>query len=186
MSMYSFLRFFKQPKAKSRPISSRPRRTILRLEELEARETPAAPTISAIGKQFENMNTPLAIPFTVAETGFPSANIMAFASSSNTTVIPNAGLAVTPPVPTDGHRTLTITPANNQTGVSTVTVIALGQTDSSNEDVPVGGGAKQSGSVQIGGEDRDLEACGNFRQCAGLGGDNARGTAGGTGRMRWR
>ena len=62
---------------------------------------------------------PLASQFTVAETGLNPAKITATATSNNQTILPNGGLVVTPVQPTNGSRTLTITPANNQTGVAT-------------------------------------------------------------------
>jgi hypothetical protein len=98
----------------------RPRRHVLRLERLEGRELlSVAPTISAIGKQFDKENTPLAVAFTVADPVDPASALSITATSSNTTIIPNSGLSI---LGSDASRTLVIVPVSNQVGEADITL----------------------------------------------------------------
>jgi hypothetical protein len=83
------------------------------------------PTISPIGTQEILINsTGNQINFTVADSETAARFILVSATSDNQSVIPNAGLVITPPVPTNGNRTLSITPAAGQTGSARITIRA--------------------------------------------------------------
>jgi hypothetical protein len=90
------------------------------LESLEGREVPAVlPTLSPIGRQFDRANTPLAVNFTVADRTFPASTLTVTATSGNTAVVPNSGLTV---LGASTNRTLVISPAAGQVGVTSVTL----------------------------------------------------------------
>jgi hypothetical protein len=96
------------------------RRLRLELTPLEDRNVPAAaPTISPIGKQFDQVNTVLAVSFTVSERGLPPSTLVVTATSGNTAVVPDAGLKV---LGDTSRRTLMITPAGNQAGEADITL----------------------------------------------------------------
>jgi len=78
------------------------------------------PTITQISNQTtpENRPTP-AIAFTISDPDTPIANLRVFATSSNPTLIPVANIVFTGE---STNRTVTITPAKDQTGTATITV----------------------------------------------------------------
>jgi gliding motility-associated-like protein len=78
------------------------------------------PTITAIGAQTinEDTSTP-ALPFTIGDPDTPLADLEVTATSSNKTLIPDANVEL---FGTGISRTVTVTPASNQTGVSTITL----------------------------------------------------------------
>ena len=79
-----------------------------------------APTISNIANQSTNEDTAsAAIGFTVNDAQTPNSLVVT-ATSSNTTLVPNAG--ITFPDNTGTTRSLVATPAANQNGTSTITV----------------------------------------------------------------
>lgn len=79
-----------------------------------------APTISNIADQSVPSGTASgAIAFTVADAEQSLASLTVTASSSNTTLIPNAALMLGG---SGGARTITITPASGQQGTATITV----------------------------------------------------------------
>jgi hypothetical protein len=79
-----------------------------------------APTISAVADQHLAPNTATpALPFTVADSGTPAANLTVTAVSSNLTLVPNSGVVLGG---SGASRTVTVTPAANQTGIATITL----------------------------------------------------------------
>lgn len=79
-----------------------------------------SPTISAIAATSTSINTPSApISFTVGDTETSAGSLVVTAASSNTSLVPLSGLALGG---TGASRTVTITPAANQIGTSTITV----------------------------------------------------------------
>src|SRR5436190_2128148 len=82
--------------------------------------TTAGTTISDIPDQATLVNTPTsAIPFTVADVDTPLNNLILSGSSNNTTLVPNANIVFGG---SGANRTVTVTPAANQTGTATITV----------------------------------------------------------------
>ena len=80
----------------------------------------APPTISAIANVAVNANTATgAIAFTVSDPESPAASLTVSATSSNTTLVPNANIAIGG---SGSSRTVTVTPAFNQIGTTTITV----------------------------------------------------------------
>jgi len=80
----------------------------------------SAPTITAIGDQTTSEDTAVTgITFTVGDTETPLAELAVTATSSNTTLIPNNAIAITG---SGADRTITVTPAANQSGTATITV----------------------------------------------------------------
>ena len=76
------------------------------------------PSISDILNQSTNENTVANVGFNIGDdTGALIASVTA--TSSNTTLVPNANLVITG---SNGSRNLQITPATNQTGTTTITV----------------------------------------------------------------
>ena len=80
---------------------------------------PAPPTIGSIAAQSTPEDTPLAVPFTLGDPDTPLANLGVQVSASNPALLPAGGLVLSG---TGASRTLTITPAGNQSGGSTVTI----------------------------------------------------------------
>ena len=79
-----------------------------------------APTISAIGNQATNLDTPTgAIGFTIGDAESAAASLSVSASSSNTTLVPNANIVFGG---SGASRTVTVTPAAGQSGTATITV----------------------------------------------------------------
>lgn len=79
-----------------------------------------APTISSIPAQTTQSNKATApISFTIADAETAAGNLTVVAASSNTALVPNANIVLGG---TGGNRTITIIPASNQTGTTTITV----------------------------------------------------------------
>ena len=88
----------------------------------------AAPTISNIPDQVTSVNTPTsAIPFTVGDADTALNTLQITGSSSNTALIPNGNIVFGG---SGANRTVTLTPAANQTGSSTITVTVSDGTNS--------------------------------------------------------
>lgn len=78
------------------------------------------PTISDIANQSVSMNTATAaLAFTIGDVETTAASLTVTATSSNTTLVPNANLVFGG---SGASRTLTATPATNQSGTTTITV----------------------------------------------------------------
>jgi surface-anchored protein len=77
------------------------------------------PTISDVPDQSTNEDTPTTVSFTVNDAQTPAADLVVTATSSNTTLVPNANLALGG---SGANRTLTITPAANLFGTTTITL----------------------------------------------------------------
>ncbi len=78
------------------------------------------PAISAIAPQTINQNSATAaIPFTIADAETPAASLAVTATSSNPTLVPNAGIVLGG---SGAARSVTVTPASNRSGVATITV----------------------------------------------------------------
>jgi hypothetical protein len=77
------------------------------------------PTIADIPDQQIPAGTSLPIPVTIGDVETAPASLVVTATSSNQTLVPNAGLVVSPG---GTSRTLTLTPAANQGGAATITV----------------------------------------------------------------
>lgn len=78
-----------------------------------------APTISNIVDHSTLQNTPLTFSFTIDDSETYPINLVVTAISSNTTVVPNTNISL------GGDRTsrsITITPATNQTGTTVITI----------------------------------------------------------------
>ncbi|HEU0012010.1 MAG TPA: tandem-95 repeat protein [Verrucomicrobiae bacterium] len=82
--------------------------------------TNTLPTISIITNQITAEDTPTAaIPFTIRDAETPAANLTLSATSSNLTLLPNANITL---VDAGTNRTITLTPAPNQSGDAAVTL----------------------------------------------------------------
>ena len=78
------------------------------------------PTITAIGDQTVNEDTPTSpLSFTLTDIETPLTALTVTGSSDNTTLVPVANIVF---AGTGGTRTVTVTPAANQTGVANVTL----------------------------------------------------------------
>ena len=78
------------------------------------------PTITAIANRSTTVGTSTGpIAFTIGDAEEVATNLGVSASSSNTTLVPNANIAIGGTAP---NQTVTITPAAAQTGTSTITV----------------------------------------------------------------
>ena len=78
------------------------------------------PTISDVGDQSIDENTSTtAIPFTVGDVETASASLILTATTSNTTLVPNSNIVLGG---SDANRTVIITPAADQTGLTTITL----------------------------------------------------------------
>jgi hypothetical protein len=78
------------------------------------------PTISDIANQTTNEDIATgAISFTVGDVETPAASLSLSGSSSNTTLVPNANIVFGG---SNGSRTVTVTPAANQSGSATITI----------------------------------------------------------------
>lgn len=78
------------------------------------------PTISKMIDRVVNKNTATpAIPFTVGDTDTPLGSLTVSATSSNTLVVPTSGIVFGG---SGANRTVTITPATGQSGVSEITI----------------------------------------------------------------
>ncbi len=79
-----------------------------------------APTITSISNQSTTQNTATsAIAFTIGDAETAAASLTLSGTSSNTTLVPNASIVFGG---SGADRTVTVTPATNQTGTSTITV----------------------------------------------------------------
>jgi hypothetical protein len=79
-----------------------------------------APTISNITDHTTNEDTATgAIAFTVGDAGTPTGSLTVSGTSANTALVPNGNIAFGG---SGTNRTLTVTPAANQTGTATITV----------------------------------------------------------------
>ena len=79
-----------------------------------------APVVSTIASQVTSEDTPTgAISFTVGDVETAASDLVVTASSSNLSLVPDAGLALGG---TGSNRNLTVTPAANQSGSATITV----------------------------------------------------------------
>jgi hypothetical protein len=79
------------------------------------------PTISSIANSMTAKNTPITIPFTVSDAESGASAVTVSGASSNTALVPNSNLSF---AGSGATRTLTITPAANQVGSTTITVTA--------------------------------------------------------------
>ena len=77
------------------------------------------PSLSAISAQSTNEDTAAAIAFTVSDIETPASALVVTALSSNTTLIPLANIVLSG---TGSNRSLSITPAANRSGTSTITL----------------------------------------------------------------
>jgi hypothetical protein len=89
----------------------------------------APPTISPLSAKTTPINTPIAVNFTVADAEDGPSGVTVSASSSNTTLVPNAKLVLSG---TGASRTLTITPALNLSGTLLITITASDGAGSTN------------------------------------------------------
>jgi large repetitive protein len=82
--------------------------------------TPQAPVISDIANATLAEDATLgSVAFTIADADLGTGSLTVAATSSNTTLVPNASILL---AGSGGNRTLTLTPALNQSGTSTITV----------------------------------------------------------------
>ena len=82
--------------------------------------TNVAPVISNVTDQVVNANiSTAALPFTISDWETPAGSLTVSAASSNTTLLPLVNIALGGSV---GNRTVTLTPATNQSGSVTVTL----------------------------------------------------------------
>lgn len=80
---------------------------------------PQPPTITAIAAQATPEDTAREVAFTVGDGDTPLDTLAISVTSSNTTVVPAAGLVLSG---TGAGRTVTVTPAANESGASTLTI----------------------------------------------------------------
>jgi gliding motility-associated-like protein len=79
-----------------------------------------APTITAIGNQATNEDTPTGVlPFTIGDVETAVASLTVTATSDNIVLVPNANIAIGG---AGASQTIQITPVANQFGVATITV----------------------------------------------------------------
>ncbi|MSU60946.1 MAG: VCBS repeat-containing protein, partial [Pedosphaera sp.] len=82
-----------------------------------------APTLSSVSAQTTDKNTAsTAASFTVGDTETAVASLTVAGVSSNTTLVPNANIAISG---TGAARTVVVTPANNQVGTATITLTVV-------------------------------------------------------------
>ena len=78
------------------------------------------PTISDVANQAVNQNAALSnIAFTVGDVETSAASLSVSGSSSNTTLVPNSGISIGG---SGANRTVSVTPAANQSGTATITL----------------------------------------------------------------
>ena len=101
---------------------------------------PASPTLATIANQSTSEDTALAVNLTVSDPDTAVANLTLSAISTNLTLVPNGNITF---AGTTSSRTMTITPAANQSGTTriTVTVSDGGRTASRNFILTVNGSA---------------------------------------------
>ena len=104
-----------------------------------------APTISDIPDQVTQRNTPLGpIDFTVGDTETPADQLRLIGSSSNTTLVPTQNIVFGG---SGANRTVTVTPAANQSGTATITIAVLD--DGRVSTAALGGGAFTSFELTV-------------------------------------
>jgi hypothetical protein len=92
----------------------------------EASFVVSRPAISVITNRSTPPNTMVGpIAFTVSDAQTAASNLVVAASASDTNLVPVSGLVL---AGTDTNRTLTITPAANRSGVTTITLVATNET----------------------------------------------------------
>lgn len=109
--------------------------------------TNTAPTISTVGNQTLTVNqASAALPITVSDGQTSAASLTLAAVSSNPTLVPNANVAFGG---SGANRTVTVTPASNQSGTAkiTLTVSDGTLTSSSSFNVTVSGAAPVISSI---------------------------------------
>ncbi len=78
------------------------------------------PTVSDVANQTTNEDTATAaIPFTVGDVETPAGSLVVTATSSNTSVIANAGITLGG---SGANRTITLAPVANAFGTATITI----------------------------------------------------------------
>jgi len=77
------------------------------------------PTISTITPKTVNEDTPISIPFTINDVDNPVYALTVTVGSSNPTLVPTANIL---PDGSGTNRIVTITPATNQSGTTTITL----------------------------------------------------------------
>ncbi len=93
------------------------------------------PTITSIGEQKITEDEPTAgIPFTIGDADTPISNLTVTGSSSNKTLVPDANINF---AGNDISRAVTITPAPNQNGTTTITLTVSDGTSSKEISFPV-------------------------------------------------
>lgn len=80
---------------------------------------PDSPVLNSIANQVTDEDTPLAVPVHFSDPDLSLGSLSLTATSGNTTLVLNAGLAFTS---TGYQRTLTITPVTNRSGTADITV----------------------------------------------------------------
>ena len=91
----------------------------------------AAPTIGDIPDQSTTVNTPTpAIPFTINDADTPVSSLTLSKGSANPTLVPTNNIVFGG---NGSNRTLTVTPAANQTGTATITVTVSDGTNSAGD-----------------------------------------------------
>ncbi|HKQ39965.1 MAG TPA: tandem-95 repeat protein [Verrucomicrobiae bacterium] len=78
-----------------------------------------APTITGIGNLSTMEDTPISAQFTIADEETYAARLILSASSTNTALVPNANIVFNG---SDANRSVTITPAANQFGITRITI----------------------------------------------------------------
>ena len=93
-----------------------------------------APTIAGVGAQTVNEDTATApIPFTVGDAETPVASLTLSGSSSNPALVPASNIVFGG---SGANRTVTVTPAANQTGTATITVTVSDGTADGDRHIP--------------------------------------------------
>ena len=104
---------------------------------------PPPPTIGPLPNVLTRINTSIAVPITVGSAGAGGpAGVTLTGTSSNPTLVPNANLVFSG---SGASRTLTITPAANQRGVTTITVSASDSTGTTSTSFVLQVGTPRSG-----------------------------------------
>jgi glucose/arabinose dehydrogenase/subtilisin-like proprotein convertase family protein len=107
--------------------------------------TPQPPTISDIPNQATSVNTPTAaIPFTVADADTQPGDLVLSKDSSNPTLAPPSNIVFGG---SGGNRTVTITPAQGQSGMANITVSVSDGTASASDSFTLTVAASQSTSL---------------------------------------
>jgi hypothetical protein len=111
----------------------------------------AAPTISRFTNYTTERNTALTLDFSVADRDTYPLYLIVTATSGNQTVIPNSNLAL---VGERNNRTITITPARDQLGTTTITINVSDGTNTTTvsfqvEVVEAGGSGNDSSAPRI-------------------------------------